>query len=357
MGPTETLVFRAHAIGDVGVLSNNILRDVRMACRDQDSHSEVDCHFSRVNNTGTAFVRINTRASVNLLKIAELSCHQLPCLGSDRHECNVVFQFERSYRGGHISGYATNETPEMLPIGQVFETRLAARLSEAWREGSCPSLGPNGTIHIAFEYDKETMVPTRIHTIHISTQHNVVVTDELVASLLPVIRDVIPEQYLDENTFIHLQPSPYFLVGCGSTGYESITCARLIKGVFGGWGDFANQEPKENTARLAAKHIVAEGYARRCRVDVYYDIGAPEPLSVSVDTYGTGTISHEEILNIVKREFDFGPDILTMNLDHERGGGNGSFLKTMLPMDFFGGFHGVGNCEALRFGSIGISCH
>ncbi|KAJ6384706.1 hypothetical protein OIU78_027905 [Salix suchowensis] len=152
-----------------------------------------------------------------------------------------------------------------------------------------------------------------------------------------VIKPVIPEKYLDEKTIFHLNPSGRFVIG-GPHGDAGLTGRKIIIDTYGGWGAhgggaFSGKDPTKvdrsgaYIVRQAAKSIVASGLARRCIVQVSYAIGVPEPLSVFVDTYGTGKIPDKEILNIVKEKFDFRPGMIAISLDLKRGG-NGRFLKT-----------------------------
>ncbi|KHN03243.1 S-adenosylmethionine synthase [Glycine soja] len=201
-------------------------------------------------------------------------------------------------------------------------------------------------IVLTVEYynDNGARVPIRVHTVLISTQHDETVTnDEIAADLKEhVIKPVIPEKYLDEKTIFHLNPSGRFVIG-GPHGDAGLTGRKIIIDTYGGWGAhgggaFSGKDPTKvdrsgaYIVRQAAKSIVASGLARRCIVQVSYAIGVPEPLrpeplSVFVDTYGTGKIHDKEILNIVKENFDFRPGMISINLDLKRGGNN-RFLKT-----------------------------
>ncbi|KAL4377898.1 hypothetical protein GQ457_02G001900 [Hibiscus cannabinus] len=242
---------------------------------------------------------------------------------------------------GHMFGYATDETPELMPLSHVLATKLGARLTEVRKNGTCAWLRPDGKTQVTVEYFNENgaMVPIRVHTVLISTQHDETVTnDEIAADLKEhVIKPVIPEKYLDEKTIFHLNPSGRFVIG-GPHGDAGLTGRKIIIDTYGGWGAhgggaFSGKDPTKvdrsgaYIVRQAAKSIVANGLARRCLVQVSYAIGVPEPLSVFVDSYGTGKIPDKEILQIVKESFDFRPGMITINLDLKRGGNN-RFLKT-----------------------------
>ncbi|CAL5097097.1 unnamed protein product [Urochloa decumbens] len=214
---------------------------------------------------------------------------------------------------GHMFGYATDETPELMPLSHVLATKLGAKLTEVRKNGTCPWLRPDGKTQVTVEYRNEAgaMVPIRVHTVLISTQHDETVTnDEIAADLKEhVIKPVIPEQYLDEKTIFHLNPSGRFVIG-GPHGDAGLTGRKIIIDTYGGWGAhgggaFSGKDPTK----------------------VSYAIGVPEPLSVFVDTYGTGLIPDKEILKIVKENFDFRPGMIIINLDLKKGG-NGRYLKT-----------------------------
>ncbi|KAL1161676.1 hypothetical protein V6Z11_A07G151700 [Gossypium hirsutum] len=216
-----------------------------------------------------------------------------------------------------------------MPLSHVLATKLGARLTEVRKNGTCPWLRPDGKTQVTVEYynDNGAMVPVRVHTVLISTQHDETVTnDEIAADLKEhVIKPVIPEKYLDGKTIFH------------STHLAALSLVIIID-TYGGWGAhgggaFSGKDPTKvdrsgsYIVRQAAKSIVANGLARRCLVQVSYAIGVPEPLSVFVDSYGTGKIPDNEILQIVKENFDFRPGMITINLDLKRGG-NDRFLKT-----------------------------
>ncbi|VAI45092.1 unnamed protein product [Triticum turgidum subsp. durum] len=287
------------------------------------------------------FGEITTKANVDYEKIVRDTCRGIGFVsndvGLDADHCKVLVNIEQQSPDiaqgvhghftkrpeeigagdqGHMFGYATDETPEFMPLSHVLATKLGARLTEVRKNATCPWLRPL-----------------------ISTQHDETVTnDEIAADLKEhVIKPVIPEQYLDENTIFHLNPSGRFVIG-GPHGDAGLTGRKIIIDTYGGWGAhgggaFSGKDPTKvdrsgaYVARQAAKSIVASGIARRCIVQVSYAIGVPEPLSVFVDTYGTGKIPDKEILEIVKENFDFRPGMIIINLDLKRGG-KGRYLKT-----------------------------
>jgi len=216
-----------------------------------------------------------------------------------------------------------------MPLTHVLSTRLCIRLSEARNSGEIPWLLPDAKTQATVEYRKEggAMVPVRVHTIVISTQHRESVgNDEIRKTLLEkIIKPVIPAKYLDDKTIFHLNPSGRFVIG-GPMGDAGLTGRKIIVDTYGGWGAhgggaFSGKDPTKvdrsaaYAARWVAKSIVASKLARRCLFQVSYAIGVAQPLSMHVDTYGTGAIPDKEILQLVKESFDLRPGCIIRDLD------------------------------------------
>lgn len=229
-----------------------------------------------------------------------------------------------------------------MPLTHVLATKLGAKLTEVRKNKTCPWLRPDGKTQVTVEYRNEggAMVPLRVHTVLISTQHDESVTNEKIAEDLKecVIKPVIPAQYLDDDkTIFHLNPSGRFVIG-GPHGDAGLTGRKIIIDTYEGWGAhgggaFSGKDPTKvdrsgaYIVRQAAKSVVASGLARRCLVQVSYAIGVPDPLSVFVDTYATGKIPDNDILALIKGSFDFRPGMIAINLDLMRGG-NFRYQKT-----------------------------
>merc|ERR1711981_792664 len=245
---------------------------------------------------------------------------------------------------GIMFGYATDETEELMPLTHLLATQLGAKLTEIRKNGTCDWVRPDGKTQVTCEYEviNNIPVPKRVHTIVISTQHSEDVTnDQISADLMEhVIKPVVPAKYLDDNTIYHLNPSGRFVIG-GPHGDAGLTGRKIIIDTYGGWGAhgggaFSGKDPTKvdrsaaYAARQVAKSVVAAGLAERCIFQVSYAIGVPEPLSIFVDTYGTGSIPDSEILEIVKAKFDFRPGLIGKNLDLLRGTteGLGRYKKT-----------------------------
>lgn len=209
---------------------------------------------------------------------------------------------------------------------------MYCRLTEVRKSGDCAWLRPDGKTQVTVEYKNEggAMVPQRVHTILISTQHSPDVTNEFIHAELmeKVIKHVVPSKYMDEQTIFHLNPSGRFCIG-GPHGDAGLTGRKIIIDTYGGWGAhgggaFSGKDPTKvdrsgaYITRQAAKSIVAAKLARRALVQVSYAIGVPEPLSVFVDTYGTGSVPDREILDKLQKAFDFRPGPIGRDLDLKR---------------------------------------
>jgi S-adenosylmethionine synthetase len=232
---------------------------------------------------------------------------------------------------GHMFGYASSETPECMPLTHFLATRLCARLAQVRKENICPWVRPDNKTQVTVEYRKEggRVIPLRVHTIVISTQHTPEVTLEYITAQLKefVIAPVIPANLLDEGTIYHLNPSGSFITG-GPYGDAGLTGRKIIIDSYGGWGAhgggaFSGKDPSKvdrsaaYAARWIAKSLVAGDLAERVLVQVSYAIGVARPLSVYVDSYGTGKHgkSDRDLLNIVLRNFDLRPGCIIRDLN------------------------------------------
>ena len=230
---------------------------------------------------------------------------------------------------GIMFGYATDETPELMPLTHVLATQLGLQLTKVRKDGSLPWLRPDGKTQVTVEYkhDNGAVVPIRVHTVVISTQHDDIVSNEKIqADLMEhVIKKIIPSQYLDDKTIYHLNPSGRFVIG-GPMGDAGLTGRKIIIDTYGGWGahgggafsgkDFTKVDRSAAyAARWVAKSIVAQGLARRVLVQLSYAIGVAKPLSLFVDTYGTGKKTNAELCAIIEKNFDLRPSGIIKALD------------------------------------------
>jgi len=231
-------------------------------------------------------------------------------------------------------GYATDETPELMPLSHSLATSLGKRLTEVRKNGEMPYLGPDGKTQVTVEYKNENgaMVPQRVHTVLISTQHSDTVTNEVLRKDLieKVVKMIVPAQYVDSETVYHMNPSGRFVVG-GPQGDAGLTGRKIIIDTYGGWGAHGGGafSGKDSTkvdrsaayaARWAAKSLVANKFCRRVLVQVSYSIGICQPLSLFVDTYGTVATGYtdEDLLDIIKKSFDFRPGCIQRDLQLKR---------------------------------------
>lgn len=218
-------------------------------------------------------------------------------------------------------GYATDETAECMPLTVVLAHRLNQKIAELRRSGVFWWARPDSKTQVTAEYvlDHGACIPQRVHTIVVSLQHSEKISlDELRAEIFSkVVKDVIPEKYLDTNTVVHINPCGLFIIG-GPMGDAGLTGRKIIVDTYGGWGahgggafsgkDFTKVDRSAAyAARWVAKSLVKAGLCKRCLVQVAYAIGVAEPLSVTVMDYGTSKLSQSQLLAIVKKNFDLRP--------------------------------------------------
>merc|ERR1711974_368761 len=217
--------------------------------------------------------------------------------------------------GGHMFGYATNETPEFMPMTHVLAARLCQRMTEVRNNSILPWMRPDAKTQVTVEYRNEngTLIPLRVHTVVISVQHSEDVTNEEIRKGLmeEVIKPSIPAHLLDAETIFHLNPSGRFVIG-GPQGDAGLTGRKIIIDTYGGWGAhgggaFSGKDPSKvdrsgaYAARWVAKSLVKAGLCARVLVQVAYAIGVAKPLSIHIDTYGTaqGGRTDEDLLAII----------------------------------------------------------
>ncbi len=229
---------------------------------------------------------------------------------------------------GMMFGYACDETPELMPMPIALSHHLARRLAEVRKNGSLPWLRPDGKTQVTVAYEKDR--PVAVDTVVVSAQHNPEISQKEIREALveQVIRPVIPAELLTAQTRYLVNPTGRFVIG-GPAGDTGLTGRKIIVDTYGGYaphggGAFSGKDPTKvdrsaaYAARCAAKNIVAAGLARRCQIQLAYAIGVAEPVSILVDTFGTGELPDDRLSDLVSRTFDFRPDSIIATLGLRR---------------------------------------
>jgi S-adenosylmethionine synthetase len=325
-------------------IADNISDAILDAILEQDPTARVACET--LVTTGLAVVagEITTTATVNYKTIIRDTIHEIGYndaeFGYDSNTCSVIdaigTQSPDIAQGvdtggagdqGLMFGFACNETPELMPMPIQMAHNLTRRLSQVRRDGTVPYLRPDGKSQVSIEYRDGK--PFRVEAVVISTQTEDLDIEDIRADVMEhVIKPVIPAELLDDNTKYHINPTGKFVIG-GPMGDAGLTGRKIIVDTYGGYaphggGAFSGKDPTKvdrsaaYMARYIAKNVVAAGLADKCTVQLAYAIGVAEPVSVLIDTHGTGTVDDERISDAVRENFTLTPKAIIETLDLRR---------------------------------------
>ena len=331
----------------------------------QDKNSRVAVETFASGNEITIAGQVTSKGKVD---IEELVRNKIKTVGFDNADidmdyktCNIHINITKQSQDialgvdiggagdqGIMFGYASDETKEYMPLAINVAHQLAHRLTQVRKDGIINYLRPDGKTQVTVEYEDDK--PKRIETILISAQHNPEVERETLIKDIKekVIKAIIPRKMMDEQTKRYINPTGRFVIG-GPLGDTGLTGRKIIVDTYGGYarhggGAFSGKDPSKvdrsaaYMLRYIAKNIIANGYAKKCELQIAYAIGMKEPLSICINTFGTATIPENEIIELIRNKFDLTPDGIIRYLDlkqpiYEKTTNYGHFGKKDLPWE------------------------
>ena len=335
---TSESVTEGHPDKLCDLISDTILDE----CLKQDKYSRVAAETFASNDRITIAGQLTTNAKINIEEIARGVLKEIGYKGKgidiDVEGCvidvNITKQSQDIAQGvdvggagdqGIMFGYATDETEEYMPFAINLAHKLSKKLTEVRKEEILPYLGPDGKTQVTVEYEGDK--PKRIETILISNQHDADIPLEKVREdiIEKVIKTTVLEKYLDENTKYYINPTGRFVTG-GPLGDTGLTGRKIIVDTYGGYarhggGAFSGKDATKVDRSAAymlrhiAKNVVANGYAKRCEIQISYGIGIAEPISICINTFETNAIDESEIVKKIENTFDLTPDGIINYLD------------------------------------------
>ena len=356
MANTDRFLFTSESVteGHPDKIADQISDAILDACLAQDPYSRVACETLTCTGLVVVAGEITTKAYVDFQTVVRDTVKGIgyddALKGFDSNTCAVISTINRQSPDiaqgvdtggagdqGMMFGYATNETPELMPTPISLAHKLALKLSEVRKSGKMAYLRPDGKSQVTVEYDSNHK-PVRVDAVVISTQHaefsdkdpkSTLTNDQLRAEIQEhVIEAVIPAELLDENTKYHINPTGRFVIG-GPMGDSGLTGRKIIVDTYGGMGRhgggaFSGKDATKvdrsaaYMARYIAKNIVASGLADRCEVQLAYAIGVAEPVSIRVDTFGTGKVGEPKLVELVRENFKLTPKGIIESLNLRR---------------------------------------